>query len=155
MKNVLIGIDIGTSTTQVIFSRIDVENTGGYFSVPRVSIVDKQVIFKSPVYLTPLKTPILIDGEQVRQLVDGAYREAGYSPNILYRSSDLEVILTMVAAEEGISIVPEYAHAWDVGAENVVFVPLTGKGETEEILVAWRKGDQNPALHHFISKLSE
>jgi len=75
-----VGIDIGTSTTQVIFSRIDVENTGGYFSVPRVSIVDKQVIFKSPVYLTPLKTPILIDGEQVRQLVDGAYREAGYRP---------------------------------------------------------------------------
>ncbi|MBR6569206.1 MAG: ethanolamine ammonia-lyase reactivating factor EutA [Clostridia bacterium] len=75
-----VGIDIGTSTTQVIFSRIDVENTGGYFSVPRVSIVDKQVIFKSPVYLTPLKTPILIDGEKVRQLVSGAYREAGFTP---------------------------------------------------------------------------
>lgn len=75
-----VGIDIGTSTTQVIFSRIDVENTGGYFSVPRVSIVDKQVIFKSPVYLTPLKTPILIDGEKVRQLVAEAYRVAGYTP---------------------------------------------------------------------------
>ena len=75
-----VGIDIGTSTTQVIFSRIDMENTGGYFSVPRVSIVDKQVIFKSPVYLTPLKTPILIDGEEVRKLVAGAYREAGYTP---------------------------------------------------------------------------
>jgi len=75
-----VGVDIGTSTTQVIFSRIDMENTGGYFSVPRVSIVDKQVIFKSPVYLTPLKTPILIDGEAVRELVAGAYREAGYTP---------------------------------------------------------------------------
>ena len=75
-----VGVDIGTSTTQVIFSRIDMENTGGYFSVPRVSIVDKEVIFKSQVYLTPLKTPILIDGEAVRKLVAGAYREAGYSP---------------------------------------------------------------------------
>ena len=74
------GVDIGTSTTQVIFSRIDMENTGGYFSVPRVSIVDKQVIFKSPVYLTPLKTPVLIDGAAVRELVAGAYREAGYTP---------------------------------------------------------------------------
>ena len=75
-----VGIDIGTSTTQVIFSRIDVENTGGYFSVPRISIVDKQVIFKSPVYLTPLKTPILIDVAAVRELVAGAYKEAGYTP---------------------------------------------------------------------------
>ena len=36
------------------------------------------------------------------------YREAGYRPDILYRSADLEVILTMVAAEEGISILPDY-----------------------------------------------
>jgi len=83
------------------------------------------------------------------------YQQAGYQPKILLRSSDMESILMMVAAEEGISIVPEYAHAWDVGAENIVFVPLTGTGETEEILVAWRKGDQNPALQHFISKLTE
>jgi len=75
-----VGVDIGTSTTQVIFSRIDMENTGGYFSVPRVSIVDKQVIFKSPVYLTPLKTPILIDVAAVRELVAGAYRDAGFTP---------------------------------------------------------------------------
>lgn len=75
-----VGIDIGTSTTQVIFSRIDMENTGSYFSVPRVSIVDKKVIYKSPVYLTPLKTPILIDGAAVRELVAEAYRLAGYTP---------------------------------------------------------------------------
>jgi len=75
-----VGIDIGTSTTQVIFSRIDMENMGGYFSVPRISIVDKQVIFKSPVYLTPLRTQVLIDGAAVRELVAGAYREAGYTP---------------------------------------------------------------------------
>ena len=59
----------------------------------------------------------------------------------------------MVAAEEGISIVPEYTHPWDVGTENVVFVPLAGEGETEEILVAWRKNDSQPALMHFIESL--
>jgi len=35
----------------------------------------------------------------------------------------------------------------------VVFVPLAGEGETEEILIAWRKNDDNPALVHFIQKL--
>ena len=78
------------------------------------------------------------------------YQQAGYQPNILLRSSDMESILMMVAAEQGISVVPEYSHPWDVGTENVVFVPLTGEGETEEILMAWRRDDDNPALRHFI-----
>ena len=34
------------------------------------------------------------------------YQQAGYQPNILLRSNDMESILMMVAAEEGISIVP-------------------------------------------------
>ena len=82
------------------------------------------------------------------------YQQAGYQPNILLRSNDMESILMMVAAEEGISIVPEYSHPWDVGTENVVFVPLAGEGETEEILIAWRKNDNHPALQHFIEKMS-
>ncbi len=82
------------------------------------------------------------------------YQQAGYQPKILLRSSDMESILMMVAAEEGISIVPEYSHPWDIGAENIVYIPLAGDGETEEILVAWRKADDNPALRHFIHTLS-
>lgn len=81
------------------------------------------------------------------------YQRAGYQPNILIRSSDMESILMMVAGEEGISIVPEYCKAWSVGMENVVYIPLKGEGETEEILVAWRKNDDNPALRHFIDTL--
>ena len=81
------------------------------------------------------------------------YQQAGYQPNIILRSNDMESILMMVAAEEGISIVPEYSHPWDVGTENVVFVPLSGEGETEEILIAWRKNDDNAALRHFVQKL--
>lgn len=81
------------------------------------------------------------------------YQQAGYQPNILLRSNDIESILMMVAAEEGISIVPEYSHPWDIGTENTVFVPLAGEGETEEILIVWRKNDDNPALQHFIQKM--
>ena len=81
------------------------------------------------------------------------YQQAGYQPNIILRSNDMESILMMVAAEEGISIVPEYSHPWEVGTENVVFVPLAGEGETEEILTVWRKNDDNPALRRFINAL--
>ena len=75
-----VGIDIGTSTTQVIFSRIRMENTAGYFSVPRISIVGKELVYKSPVHTTPLKTASLLDGEGVRRIVEREYRAAGLTP---------------------------------------------------------------------------
>lgn len=81
------------------------------------------------------------------------YQESGYVPNILYRSSDMEVILTMVAAEEGISILPEFFTSKHVGADNLVFVPLVGEMEHEEIDAIWRKDNQNPLLSELIREL--
>jgi ethanolamine utilization protein EutA len=75
-----VGIDIGTSTTQVVFSRLVMENTASYFAVPSVSITDKQVVYKSDIYLTPLKTPSLIDGDAVRGIVAEEFSKAGYAP---------------------------------------------------------------------------
>ncbi len=74
------------------------------------------------------------------------YQESGYNPNILFRTSDLEVILTMVAAEEGISILPDYFTNKLVGADNLIFVPLTGEHEHEEIDAIWRRDNPNPLL---------
>ena len=75
-----VGIDVGTSTTQVVFSKLQMDNAGGYFSVPRVAIVDKEVIYKSEVYMTPLKTDVLIDTEALRDIVAAEFRKAGYRP---------------------------------------------------------------------------
>ncbi|MGN0203154.1 MAG: ethanolamine ammonia-lyase reactivating factor EutA [Coprococcus sp.] len=75
-----VGIDVGTSTTQVVFSRLTMDNSAGYFSVPNVSIVDKKVVYKSQVYLTPLKTDVLIDTEKLREIVAGEFSKAGYTP---------------------------------------------------------------------------
>ena len=38
-----VGIDVGTSTTQLVFSRLTVENIANVFSIPRITIVDKQI----------------------------------------------------------------------------------------------------------------
>ncbi|MDD5981314.1 MAG: ethanolamine ammonia-lyase reactivating factor EutA [Clostridium sp.] len=81
MQNILsVGIDVGTSTTQLVFSRIAMENTSGYFSVPRISVTSKEVIYKSDIYLTPLKTDKLIDGEAIRHIIAREYSKAGYKP---------------------------------------------------------------------------
>ena len=75
-----VGIDIGTSTTQLVFSRLKMENTTGYFSVPRVSIVAKELVYRSEIYLTPLRTATLIDADGVRKIAEMEYRKAGYRP---------------------------------------------------------------------------
>ena len=75
-----VGIDVGTSTTQVVFSKLQMDNAGGYFSVPRVAIVDKEVVYKSEIYMTPLKTDVLIDTDALRDIVAAEFRKAGYRP---------------------------------------------------------------------------
>lgn len=76
-----VGIDIGTSTTQVIFSSLTMENTASFFSIPRISIVDKKVVYKSAIYTTPLFDMSTIDGEAVRRIVAGEFEKAGISPS--------------------------------------------------------------------------
>lgn len=72
-----VGIDIGTSTTQLVFSKLMIENIASNFSVPKVVIVDKQIIYRSEIYFTPLRSPTEIDGTKVREIIEGEYKEAG------------------------------------------------------------------------------
>lgn len=81
------------------------------------------------------------------------YQKAGYQPNILLRSSDIESILMMIAAEEGISILPAYCISRLTDKDNLVFIPLEGEDEYEEILAAWRKEDDSSSLRHFLERI--
>ncbi len=83
------------------------------------------------------------------------YKKAGYKPDILFRSCDAECILMMVAAEEGISILPDYFTDKLYDADNLVFIPLIGDGEQEEIIAAWQSSNSNPVLTQFLSALKK
>jgi ethanolamine utilization protein EutA len=82
-KFLSVGIDIGTSTTQLVFSEITIENMASDFTVPRIKIVDKEIVYRSNIYFTPLINQNEIDGEKVREIVEIEYKKAGYeSENI-------------------------------------------------------------------------
>lgn len=81
MEQILsVGIDIGTSTTQLVFSKLFIENTASSFAIPKVNIVDKKVIYKSDIYYTPLKSITEIDGEYVKTIIESEYKKANISP---------------------------------------------------------------------------
>ena len=64
-----VGIDIGTSTTQLVISRLTLENRAGPFSVPRIAIGEKEVLYRSAIHFTPLLSETEIDAEGVRAIV--------------------------------------------------------------------------------------
>lgn len=74
------GIDIGTSTTKIIISRLTMQNTAGQTHVPRIEIVDKEIVYKSPIFRTPLIDDVTINVKKVEQLVFEQYKQANITP---------------------------------------------------------------------------
>ncbi|KAJ81634.1 ethanolamine utilization protein EutA [Enterococcus faecalis] len=72
-----VGIDLGASTTQLVLSELTVENFASAFTVPRISISDKKVIYRSDIIFTPLLNQSEIDAEPIKAFVAEQYRQAG------------------------------------------------------------------------------
>lgn len=87
------GIDIGTSTTQLIFSRLVIENVSGFGMIPKIEIVKKEVVYRSNIYDTPLISNEEIDGEAVRRILENEYKIAGV------KTSDLSTGAVIITGE--------------------------------------------------------
>ena len=123
----------------------------GHPLAQRVRLTRRELRGEPIIYMSPAETLDSYGDAFFMNL----YKEAGYRPNILFCSSDSESILMMVAAEEGVSILPDYSARKHAPAENLVFIPLTGQGEQEEVIAAWRRDAQNPALAQFVAALRQ
>lgn len=78
---VSVGIDIGTTTTQLTFSRMVARRGGGEFS-SKFHIEDRETVYESPIWLTPYEdeTADVIDVDALEEYLAEAYAEAGYGP---------------------------------------------------------------------------
>lgn len=72
-KILSVGIDLGTSTTQLVLSELTIENFASAFSVPRITISDKKVIYRSDVIFTPLLNETEIADEPIKKFVLAQY----------------------------------------------------------------------------------
>lgn len=75
-----VGIDIGSATSHVIFSRLVMERQGHALS-SRYEVVERTVLARSPVWLTPYSDERTIDAAEISRLVHQAYSEAGLRPD--------------------------------------------------------------------------
>ena len=75
-----VGLDVGTTTTQLIVSELRAENKASAFSVPEMEITGRKIRYTSPVHFTPLLSGELVDGDKLRILVKTEYEKAGITP---------------------------------------------------------------------------
>lgn len=74
-----VGIDIGSSTTHLIFSSLILRRAGASLSA-QFNVTERQILARSEILLTPYLSQTLIDTDRVKRFVNEAYREAGFLP---------------------------------------------------------------------------
>jgi ethanolamine utilization protein EutA len=76
-----VGIDVGTATSQIVFSRLVLRRLGRELS-SRFVVAERQTLYLSPIHFTPYTAGReRIDDQALGRLVDAAYQEAGISPD--------------------------------------------------------------------------
>jgi ethanolamine utilization protein EutA len=76
-----VGVDVGTTTTQVVFSRLNLQDVSRPGQIPRIDITDRKVVYESPIVFTPLIDSQTIDADRLNQIVRLEYAAAGVNPN--------------------------------------------------------------------------
>lgn len=90
-----VGVDIGSSTSHLLFSRLALAREAQSLS-SRFVVVDRQVLHRSPILETPFESG-RIEIPALQPFVDAAYQEAGIAPEQVDSGA---VILTGMALEK-------------------------------------------------------
>lgn len=136
-----VGIDIGTSTTSMVISRLSVQNTASSFAVPRMSITDKEIVYRGEIHSTPIREGERIDAQAIASLLKEEYRRAGVAPDMLQTGA---VIIT------GESSRKENAQAASQWLSELAgdFVIATAGPDLESVLAAKGAGIQQYSEEH-------
>ena len=142
-----VGLDVGTTSTQMVVSKLRIENKAGSFAVPRMEIESREILYKSPVHFTPLLRGDLVDADALRRIVDGEYALAGIS------KEDVDIGAIIITGETSRK---ENARAVLEALSNYAgdFVVATAGPDLESVLAAKGAGAVelsakigNPVLH--------
>ncbi|MBO0704664.1 MAG: ethanolamine ammonia-lyase reactivating factor EutA, partial [Candidatus Dormibacteraeota bacterium] len=141
-----VGVDVGSSTSHLLFARLHLQRLAQGLS-SRFVVVRRDVLYRSPVTLTPYRPDGLIDVDELSRRFRQAYEEAGVEQEQVDTGA---VILTGVALERENSRAVAELFA-DTGGR---FVCASAGHNLEAILAAHGSGaavrtarDPLPRLH--------
>jgi ethanolamine utilization protein EutA len=135
-----VGIDIGSSTTHVIFSRLVLRRQGVTLSA-RYVVTNREVLYRSPILLTPYLTATLIDTDQVKQFIERSYKEAGFEPEDI--DTGAVVITGEALKKENSRPILEY-----FSTESGKFICASAGPMHEALLAAYGSGAVALSQHH-------
>lgn len=75
-----VGVDVGSSGSQVVFSRLHLRRRSEALT-SRFVVVDREALYRSPVSFTPFAADGLIDAVALGTILDEAYGSAGIRPS--------------------------------------------------------------------------
>jgi ethanolamine utilization protein EutA len=75
-----VGIDVGSSTSHLMFARVHLQRKTQLLSSEFV-VVRREILWRSPILLTPFLADFSIDAERLRAFIDAAYAAAGLAPD--------------------------------------------------------------------------
>jgi ethanolamine utilization protein EutA len=127
-----VGIDIGSSTTHLLFSRLTLRREGAAFST-RYSVSDRAILWSSPILLTPYRSPTEIDFAAVRAFIEQGYAAAGLTPDMI--DSGAVVITGEALKKENARPIAEY-----VAEQSGKFVCASAGPHHEALLAAHGSG---------------
>lgn len=75
-----LGIDIGSSTSHMIVSRLVLQRRGVELS-SRFEVAAREIVYASPILLTPYTDPEVIDADALARFIDRSYAQVGLKPS--------------------------------------------------------------------------
>lgn len=75
-----VGIDIGFSGTQVVFSKLKLQRNGAGLAT-RFVVIERTSLYQSDVSFTPFSPGMIIDAQKLGEIIDEAYNQAKISPD--------------------------------------------------------------------------
>lgn len=112
------------------------------------SPIDPIYLKEEPFIMTPRKT-----GPGYYDTIISIFHQAGFSPKIVQEAEGVFTILTLVAAEVGVSLVSTLA--LEHPKPGVVFRNLKDNVTTMDLSLAWRKDESSPIVNTFLNTFEE
>jgi len=75
-----VGVDIGSSTSHLMFARVHLQRLSEALS-SRFVVVNREILWRSPILLTPYLTGNTIDADCLQRFIDEAYTAADLTPD--------------------------------------------------------------------------